>query len=76
MNPNKREDISVKTLRKKQKADAMALTLTIILSSILFTTTTTAITLAALAQNPPICSDEDATLVGTPGDDNIVGTND
>jgi hypothetical protein len=61
-NLNKRGDISVNTLRKKQKTDAMMLGLMITLAVTLATTNAVIIP-AALAQNPPICSDENATLV-------------
>ena len=73
MNPSRREDnTSVHTVQKKQKTHAMMLTLTIILA---ITLATTAITPTALiAQEQILCNDEGPNIVGTSGNDNIVGT--
>jgi Ca2+-binding RTX toxin-like protein len=80
---NKREDISLNTLRKKQKADPLMLAFTITLFATLATATTAVIIPAAFATPapPPTCNadpnvprEEIATIVGTSGDDNIVGT--
>jgi Ca2+-binding RTX toxin-like protein len=76
MNHNKREDISVNTLRKKQRTDAMMLALTIILAVTLANTSTAAVIPAAFATVvvEDECAGEPATIVGTSGDDNLAGT--
>ena len=75
MSHDKRKDIQVHTLRTKQKTDAKILAMTITLAITLATTTTAAVIPTAFASDSPLvfCFWRPATIIGTQGNDNMLG---